>query len=68
MLNNQELKVVGRIVDVIMSEYTGIDRKRFEKKAIVATTFAAIYSQDAFGIVIPKVVEQNARLELKVGR
>ena len=68
MLNNQELQVVGRIVDVLMSEYTGTDRKRFEKKAVIAVTFAAIYSQDAFGIVIPKVVEQNSRLELKVGR
>jgi len=68
MLNSEELKVVGRIVDVLTSEYAGTDRKRFAKKAVIAVTFAAIYSQDAFGIVIPKVVEQNSRLELNMGR
>ncbi len=68
MLNGEELKVVGRIVDVIMSDYAGSDRKKFEQRAIIAVTFSAIYSQDAFGIVVPKVVEQNSRLELNMGR
>jgi len=68
MLNQMELKVVGQIVDRLCADYAGTDRKRFEKRAIIAVTFAAIYSQDAFGIVVPKVVEQNSRLELKMGR
>ena len=66
MLNSQELNAVGMVVDRIMTDYAGRDRKKMEKKAVIAATFAAIWSQDSFGIVIPKVVEQNARLELEI--
>ena len=66
MLNKQELQVVGNIVDKVMSDYAGNRRRSTEKRAIIAVTFAAIWSQDFYGVVIPKVVEQNARLELNI--
>lgn len=66
MLNKQELNVVGIVVDRIMADYAGDCRRQMEQKAVIAATFAAIWSQDSYGIVIPKVVEQNARLECDV--
>lgn len=66
MLNRSELAVVGQIVDRVMADYAGRDRRRTEQKAVIAVTFAAIWSQDTYGVLIPKVVEQNARLEMNI--
>lgn len=66
MLNKQELTLIGHVVDKVMADYAGRDRKITEQRAIIAVTFAAIYSQDAYGVCIPKLIEQNARLELNI--